>query len=215
MIDRADAIWEIPDRRAEALVAYESFLTAYPLSPLLPQALSMAALGQLEMKKPELAIERADTFLKQFASDKLAVDVGRIRAEAFFAKGDFQGAVTAYASLSAAHPAAPQRSTWMLRQAAALVTFKQWKEAHEVLVQAIPGLTGDDVGEAMLLDASSLLMDAQTSSGAGDIQAVEGSARGSCTSDSRSYRRRCWRGHAAGCFKPPRVRKAKRSCFAG
>lgn len=157
MIDRADAIWEIPDRRAEALVAYESFLTAYPLSPLLPQALSMAALGQLEMKKPELAIERADTFLKQFASDKLAVDVGRIRAEAFFAKGDFQGAVTAYASLSAAHPAAPQRSTWMLRQAAALVTFKQWKEAHEVLVQAIPGLTGDDVGEAMLLDASSLL----------------------------------------------------------
>ena len=159
-LDRADALWEIPDRRGEAAAAYASLADKHPDSPAAATALSMTALALLEAKKPAEALARADAYLAKHAKTAAAeavLDVRAIRGEALLGMGRAADAAKAYAELMAANPQAPRRPAWQLRAGAALATDRQWQQAHAALAAAAAGLTGEQRAEALLLDASTLV----------------------------------------------------------
>ena len=167
-LDRADALWEVPDGkgRSDAAAAYAQIANDYPDEPAAKTAGSMAALALLEVGKPKEALAAADRFLKahggQEKADATVSDVMAIRAEAILAGGDAAAAAAAYQDLIAAAagppPVAPaQLARWRLRQGVALVAAKQWQPAHDVLAAAASGLTDDPAAEAALLDATALV----------------------------------------------------------
>jgi len=167
-LDRADALWEIPDGkgRSDAAAAYVQIVTDYPDEPAAKTAGSMAALALLEVGKPKEALAEADRFLKAHATqgkaDATVSDMKAIRAEAILAGGNAAAAATAYQELIAAAvgppPVAPaQLARWRLRQGVAFIATKQWQQAHDVLAAAAAGLTDDPAAEAALLDATALV----------------------------------------------------------
>ncbi|MFM8893377.1 MAG: tetratricopeptide repeat protein, partial [Planctomycetia bacterium] len=159
-LDRADALWELPNRRRDATAAYAALADSDPGSVVASTAASMAALGLLQEGKPAEALARADAFLAQHAektaTDTVA-DVRAIRAEALVALGRHADAAAAYRDLVAANPKAPRRAGWQLRQAAALAADKQWRQVHDLLAAATPRLAGEQQAEAILLDATALV----------------------------------------------------------
>jgi len=159
-LDRADALWEIPGRRAEAAAAYAALADKHPASPAGAAALSMTALALLEAKKPAEALQRADAYLAKHgkqAAPEAVIDARVIRAEALLALGKNADAAKAFAELVAANPAAARRPAWQLREAAALAADRQWKRVHELLATTAAGLQAEQRGEALLLDASALV----------------------------------------------------------
>jgi cellulose synthase operon protein C len=159
-LDRADALWELPGRRKEATAAYAAIAAADPAAPAAATALSMTALGLLQEGKAADALARADAFLERHAgtaAPETVADVRAIRAESLLALGRHADAARAYGELVKAVPKAPRRGTWQLREATAWAADKKWKEVHDVLAAALPGLTGDDRAQALLLDAGALV----------------------------------------------------------
>ena len=169
---RGDSLWEIRDKRSEALAAYAAVIKDHPDDPAAQAALSMTALGQLEAGNAAEALAAADRFLARHAAeqandkgkektadaDPLVADVRAIRAEALLARGDAAAAAAAYAELVAtAGDRAANLPRWRLRQGAALAKGGQWRQAHETLAAAAGGLEGDLAAEGLLLDGSALL----------------------------------------------------------
>jgi TolA-binding protein len=158
-LDRADALWEIPDRRAEAAAAYAALAEKHPASPAAAAASSMTALALLEAKKPAEALRQADAYLAKYAPQANAtavLDVRAIRAECLLALGKNSDAAQAFSELAAANPQAERSPTWQFRAAAALAADRQWQPAHEALARVAARLQGPQRAEALLLDASAL-----------------------------------------------------------
>ncbi len=159
-LDRADALWAIPGRGADAIESFIGVADRYPATPAAGPATSMAALALLRAGKPAEAFARADAFLAkhaQAATPEAVAEVRAIRAEALLAQGRHADAAAAYRELIAAAPKSPQQAAWRLRQGAALAAAGQWKEAHDVLAAATPQLKAASQAEAMLLDATTLV----------------------------------------------------------
>ena len=175
-LDRADALWEIPDRREEAAAAYAAIADKHPDAPAAATALSMTALALLETNKPAEALKRADAYLAgpaRQADAESVLDVRAIRAESLLALGRHADAAQAYAELVAADPQSPRRAAWQVRQAAALAAEKQWPLVHELLAGAAAGLKDDQQAEAWLLDASALVELEQPAEAAKLLAAIE------------------------------------------
>jgi TolA-binding protein len=159
-IDRADALWEIPDRRREAADAYAAIVEKYPNEPPAKPALSMLALALLEQGKPGEAVKQADLYLRKHGGDATApavLDIRAIRAEALLADNRQADAAAAFRDLAAAAPQSPQRPGWQLREATARAAGKEWQKVRESVAAALRGLKEDAAAEAMLLDATALV----------------------------------------------------------
>jgi TolA-binding protein len=158
-LDRADALWAIPERRSEAAAAYAAVADTHPDSSAAAAALSMAAVALLEQRKPAEALARADAFLARHAKpgDEATFDVRAVRAEALVGLGKTAAAAEAYRELVAAAERSPKRPAWQLRQAAALAAEKDWQRVHDLLAPLIPAFTGDRQAEARFLDATALV----------------------------------------------------------
>lgn len=160
-LDRADALWEIPERRPEAAAAYAAVAKNYPDDEAVSSgALAMTALALLDQGRSADALTAADTFLRKPSaaqSGQRLLDVKAIRAEALLAQGDYPASAAAYRELIAGHPQASQRSTWQIREAVALTAARQWQQLHDRLSAARPTLRGDEAAEALLLDATALV----------------------------------------------------------
>ncbi|MEO1993599.1 MAG: tetratricopeptide repeat protein [Pirellulales bacterium] len=159
-LDRADALWEIPEKRADAARAYSLIAEKYPKhGSIVLAALAMSSLAMLDQGRPEEALRSVKTFLEHPASPKSdrLLDVKSIEAEAFLALGKYAASSTAYHALLKEYPQADQRPTWQIREAVALSAAKQWQEVHDRLERALPKLKSDLKAEALLLDAMALV----------------------------------------------------------
>jgi TolA-binding protein len=161
-LDRADALWAIPERRAEAAAAYAAIADRHPDSSAAGPALSMAALAFLDQQQPAQALARADAFLAKHATNstpgnETALDVRAVRAEALIGLGKTAAAADAYRELVAAAERSPKRPSWQLREAAALAAERQWQRVADLLVPLIPALSGDQQAEARFLAATALV----------------------------------------------------------
>jgi TolA-binding protein len=159
-LDKADALWAIPGRSADAIAAFVAVADRYPDAPAAAAATSMAALALLQAGKPADALARAEAFLGKHAkaaTPEAVADVRAIKAEALLATGRRAEAATAYRELIAAAPESPKRPSWQLREGAALAAAGKWNEAHAALAAASAKLSGDAKAEAMFFDATAVI----------------------------------------------------------
>lgn len=160
-LDRADALWEMPDRRTEAASAYAEVAKKYHNDERVAlAALAMTALTLLDQGKSAEALAATNTFLSNpgaATSGQRLLDVRAIRAEALLGQGEYPEAAAAYHDLIKGSPQAPQVGTWQIREAVALTAAKQWQQVYDRLVAARPQLRGDLAAEGLFLDATSLV----------------------------------------------------------
>jgi TolA-binding protein len=160
MLDKADSLWALPGRGADAIAAFTAVADRHPETPSAAPATSMAALALLQAGKPTEAVARAEVFLSRHAggaTPEAVADVRAIRAEGLLALGKKADAAAAYRELVAAAPTSAKRPAWELRQGTALAAAGAWAEAHQALAAASGKLSGDRQAEAMLLDATALV----------------------------------------------------------
>ncbi len=120
LLARIDALYEIPDRRAETVPLYAEFAQKYPAEDLAAQARYMAALTALDLGNHAAAKTNSDEFLKQFPNDKLLAGVQFIGAEARLLLKEFEEAEKFYQAFIAANPAHSNVMLARLRSALAL-----------------------------------------------------------------------------------------------
>ena len=111
LLARVDALYEIPDRRREAVALYADFAQKHPQHELASQALYMAALTALDVDDHAAAKQHSTAFLTKHPNDKLAPDVQYIGAEARLLLREYPAAeqqYRAFLKLAPAHANAPQ-----------------------------------------------------------------------------------------------------------
>lgn len=157
-LDLADAQYEQPEKRAEALASYKSVYEKYPNDTLAPQAKYLAAFTALELGRNDEARDLAAAYLKNPPTDaaagaNLKGDVLYIQAEALLRAGKHDQAVTAYDELFAAAPQHPDRAKWIVRRALGLSLAGKHKGVIDSLAQQ-SGALGDP---ALVAEAKHLL----------------------------------------------------------
>lgn len=129
LMDRADAVAAIPQRRKESIGLYAAVASKAPESPLAPQALYMAAFVALEQGEYTAALTHADRFLKAHPQHRLAPDVLYVAAESNLQLGKLAEAEKLLGQLVDDYPSHPDAELWKVRRAVPLVGQKKWKEA--------------------------------------------------------------------------------------
>ncbi|MCU0880099.1 MAG: tetratricopeptide repeat protein, partial [Pirellulaceae bacterium] len=132
-LDHGDALFEIPDQRAEALAVYTKLADAQPEHALAPQARYNAAFAALDLKQYPQAIEQAARFLKAYPQDRLAADVTYVAAEAQLQLQNYAEAEKGYAQLLAIAQDHPDREIWQVRQGLVAHLQKKYPETIAIL----------------------------------------------------------------------------------
>lgn len=96
VLARIDALYELPDRRAETVPLYADFAQKYPQDELASQAQYMSALTALEFDNHPAAKASSDAFAQRFPNDALLPDVLFIGAEARLLLREFTDAEKLY-----------------------------------------------------------------------------------------------------------------------
>lgn len=151
-MDYADALYELPPRREEALAQYVKVATDYPDDELAAQARYNAAFTALELKKFDEALEHAAAFEQAFAEDPLLPDVRYVRAEAYLQSGRPEQAEGVFRELVANRPQHPDHDLWQVRLGLALYLQKKYGEVIDTLGKTASGFEGAETkAEALYL----------------------------------------------------------------
>ncbi len=102
-IDRADASYEIPDRRASAPALYAAAAAKYAQDPAAPTALYLAGFSALGLRDAKTAMQHASSFLSKYPRHALEADALRVAAESSLQLGDFADADRRYQQLLSGH----------------------------------------------------------------------------------------------------------------
>lgn len=157
LMDQADAVYEIPDRRAEAKGLYAALAGKYPEDPAAPQALYMAAFVALEQRDFEGATQAAADFFKRYPQSDLAPDVTYVSAEANLQLQKLPDAEKLYAELVDKYPQHRDVPAWKVRRALAM----NLQEKHGDVVTLLEPLVAQISDPATLAEAQFLLGSSQ------------------------------------------------------
>lgn len=136
LMDQADALYEIPEKRSESTAIYLNLAAKYPQHPVAEQAGYLAALVLLETKKFDQAAAQAAKFLEAFPESKFRPDVLQVSAESALQQGQHAAAEKLFKQLIDQFADRPEAETWRLRWALTLSLQKK----HEELTAGVPGL---------------------------------------------------------------------------
>lgn len=161
LLDQADALYEIPERRAESVERYLALAKSHPNSEVAAQSLYNAAFTQLQLSRPDEALAIANQFLDQFPDDKLKPDLLDVVAQSRLLRKEFDAAGKVFAQLRKDYTDHPLAERWSVRQGLALHLEGKDAVAREHLSQVAPQLKDAEIkAEAYyLLGAAALQMD--------------------------------------------------------
>lgn len=133
LLDQADALYELPGRRREAVARYAALATKYPDSPLAPQARYMAGATALGEGDYRAALEHAEQFLKSYPTGELATDATYVAAESNLQLGNAVPAAEHYSQLLKRWPGHADAETWGVRRGLAMYLAKDYAGAVAAL----------------------------------------------------------------------------------
>jgi len=113
--DHADALYEQPAKRSQALVLYLKIAEDHPEHRIAPQALYNAAIAALDAKDYDLALRLGEQHRKAYPTDGLAADARRILVESLIQKRDYARAIDELTKLIADFPEHAERPAWRVR----------------------------------------------------------------------------------------------------
>lgn len=155
-LDQADALYEIAERRPEAMALYAKLAADHPQHEVAPQALYNAAFGALELKNHAEALKHAQAFLKAYPQDELLADVRYVEAESQLQLKNYDAASKAYSDLVAAHANHQDADAWRVRVGLVAYVQKKYDEAIAALTPIVDGLKSpEDKAEAQFMIGAS------------------------------------------------------------
>ncbi|MCA9216387.1 MAG: tetratricopeptide repeat protein [Planctomycetales bacterium] len=132
MMDHADALYEIADRKKDAYAEYVAIAKDYADHILAPHALYNAAFAAMELKQPAIGLQLTKRFLETYADHKLVPDVKHVAAECSLQTGDNSSAVELFADVNKANADNPDNPV-AIRQALAMYLKKDYTGAISTL----------------------------------------------------------------------------------
>ncbi len=138
LMDQADALYEIPDRKAESVARYAALAAKYPKNESAPQALYMAAFAALELGRNDDAWKHASAFVTAHNKHERTPDVLQVAAEAQLQRDHPAEAEKLYRRLLAEYSDHPDSQLWRVRCAVALQLLKKPAEAVALVTPALP-----------------------------------------------------------------------------
>ncbi len=152
LMDRADAVYEIPKRRGESAAMYAAVAAKYPKESIGPQALYMAGFAALGSGDYQASLKYANEFLAKHADDSLAADVTYVAAESDLQLNQPAEAEKLYATLLEKYPDHADAEVWKVRRALALYLQKKYQETIAALEPVLADVrTPGAVAEAQYL----------------------------------------------------------------
>ncbi len=131
LLDRADAIHAIPERRKESVPLYAEVAAKHPKDVAAPHALYLAGLVALEVRDYPAALRHAARFHAAYPDHTLTPEVLCIAAESNFRTGKLPEADALYRQLAEKSSNHPDAASWGLRRGAILHVQKKHDEAAE------------------------------------------------------------------------------------
>jgi len=132
-LDRADALFETPDRRPEATAAYLEIAAKHPKDPLAPEALYMAGFSALQEKRYDSAIEHAAAFAKAYPDNEFAPDVAYLSGESHLQLKKYPESQALFNTVHTKHAGhSLARQAW-IREGQAQYAEKKYPEAIATL----------------------------------------------------------------------------------
>lgn len=144
-MDRADSMYEIPQRRGEATDLYASLAESHPDDPLAADARYMAGFCALGQKDYEAALAQSKKFLDKYPEHRLSADVIFVAAESSRLLTRYGEAGPLYAELLKRFANSPDVETWKVRLGLCLFLEKKYTEAMGALEAVAPTLRNKDL----------------------------------------------------------------------
>lgn len=143
-LDAADALYEDPARRKEAVARYADVAAKYPKEAVAPQALYLAGFVALEQADYPTAWKHANAFRTAYPKHDLTVDVLRVAAESALQLGKLSEAGDLYAQLLRDYPRHGDVELWQVRRLVVLQMQKKHQEMVSAAERLLAGLRTTD-----------------------------------------------------------------------
>ncbi len=157
LLDKADALYDLPKRRADAVPVYVELATKYPEDPSAQQALYMAGFAALDLGKFDEALAHSDAFLKKYTDSTLTADVVYVAAEARLQKAQYGTSGDLYQQLLTKFADHQDADQWKVRLGLSRQLDKKFAEAVAALTPLVAGITD----KALLAEAEYLIGSSQ------------------------------------------------------
>jgi TolA-binding protein len=155
-LDQADALYELPDRRAQSLPLFAKIAADHPQHELAPQARYNAAFAALDLKQYEEGLRQTAAFLAAYPTDKLLPDVKHVAAECHLQLKHYQEAEQLFADLVTNHREHREHEAWQVRRGLAAFVQKKYPETISLLSPLASKLqSADTAAEAHFLVGAS------------------------------------------------------------
>ncbi len=157
-LDAADALYENPAHRKEAIARYAAVAAKYPKEAMASQSLYLAGFVALEQADNTAAWKYAHDFLAAYPQHALTADVLRVAAESGLQLGKLPEAADLYAQMVRDYPQHGDVERWKVRRLVALQMQKKYRDTISAAEQVLGELrTSDARAEAYyLLGASQM-----------------------------------------------------------
>lgn len=155
-LDRADALFELPNEREAALTAYAALADELPQHEIAPQARYNAAFAALELRKPDDALKQVATFVAAYPKDALLPDVRYVESECHLLKNEPAKSEAILVDLLKNSASHPEAKIWVRRLAIALQLQGKHEQMIALLGRAMPSLDSPEAkAEAHYLTGTS------------------------------------------------------------
>ncbi|MFO0898177.1 MAG: tetratricopeptide repeat protein [Pirellulales bacterium] len=173
LLDRADALYEQPEKRKEAAALFSEIAAKYAADAQAPQALYMAGFSALGASDYSTARDSAVQFLETHANHSLAPDVNLVLAEAQLQLQEYDRAAALFDKLAKANPERPEADAWKVRSGLALFLAKKYPQAIAALEAVLPKLKSPDAqAEAHYIVGSALVEQGEAAPAAAQLEAA-------------------------------------------
>jgi len=151
-IDRADAAYDVPDKRKDAVALYAAAAKEHAKHPRAAQAQYNAAWAALNVGDHAEALKQAKTFLDAYRQHELAVSAQAILADSLLNTDKGAEAAKVYQELIEKNPKHADREQWQVLLAWALRRDKKYTDVIALLEPLATKLSSSDrQGEAYYL----------------------------------------------------------------
>jgi TolA-binding protein len=172
LMDRADAVYDLPERCKEAPALYAAVAESFPHDAVAQQALYMAGFAALGQGDYQAALKHARAFLAAYPDHELTADVTHVAAESSIQLGQFDEAGKLFEQLLQKYPQHADAEAWKVRRGLSLFLQKKYAETIAVLQPLLAGIHAPDaLAEAHYLVGSSQAEQGQLAEAARSLEA--------------------------------------------
>jgi TolA-binding protein len=178
-LDRADALYEVPEQRREALTQYAKLADEQPGHVLGPQARYGAAFTALKLSKYEEGLAQAKKFLEVYRQSELKADVQYVAAECNLQLKKYDEAQAAYTQLATENSGHGDADLWRVRAGLASYLKKDYGGTVKALSPLVKDLKSAEArAEANFLVGASHFFENRFAEAKQSLaKSVEGSAK--------------------------------------